>query len=73
MIPFLIFVFWKMVKMKMKIETMDDPKKVKDLTECYKMIDYYYSMIEVAEKKRDLLIKDMSLNDIRIACYQSSK
>lgn len=57
----------------MKIDTITDPKKVKELTDCYEKIDYYYHMIEIAELKRDLLIKEMSLNDIRVACLKSSR
>lgn len=56
--------------MKIKIT---DPKKVKELTDCYLKIDYYYHMIEIAEQKRDLLIIDMSLDDIRVACEKSSR
>lgn len=57
----------------MKIKELTDPKKVKALTDCYVMIDYYYSMIDIAEQKRDMLIKDMTLDDIRAACEASSR
>ena len=55
-----------------KIVTLDDPVKTAQLIDCYRKIDYYYDMIEIAEHKRDLLIKDLSLNDIRYACEKSS-
>lgn len=59
--------------MKTKFTELDDPKKVQALTDCYLKIDYYYQMIEIAEQKRDMLIKDMSLDDIRAACEASSR
>lgn len=57
----------------MKVKELTDAKKVKALTDCYVMIDYYYSMINIAEQKRDMLIKDMTLDDIRAACEASSR
>ena len=56
----------------MKTE-ITDLKKVKALTDCYIKIDYYYSMIDIAEQKRDALIKEMSLDDIRMAIKKSSR
>lgn len=50
-----------------------DVSKVKALTDCYRKIDYYYEMIEIAEHKRDALIKEMSLDDIRAAIERSSR
>lgn len=59
--------------MKQKVLEVSDPKKVAELTECYRKIEYYFEMIAIAEQKRDLLIKDMSLDDIRVACYRSAR
>lgn len=57
--------------MKTKIVSLDDPVKVTALIECYSKIDYYYDMIEIAESKRDALIKVMSLDDIRYAIQKA--
>lgn len=59
------------MKQKQILE-LDDPTKVSALAECYYMIDYYYDMIEIAESKRDALIKVMSLSDIKYAIQKSS-
>ena len=59
--------------MKQKVRELDDPVKVAALTDCYTKIDYYYDMIEIAETKRDSLIKVMSLDDIKYAIEKSSR
>lgn len=59
--------------MKQKLLEIDDPKKVAELTDCYRKIDYYYDMIAIAEAKRDSLIMNMSLSDIKAACDRSER
>lgn len=56
-----------------QVKQLDDPAKVAALTDCYTKIDYYYDMIEIAEAKRDSLIKVMSLDDIKYAIEKSSR
>lgn len=59
--------------MMKQIKQLDDPVKVAALTDCYTKIDYYYDMIEIAEAKRDSLIKVMSLDDIKYAIEKASR
>lgn len=56
-----------------QVKQLDDPVKVAALADCYTKIDYYYDMIEIAEAKRDSLIKVMSLDDIKYAIEKSSR
>lgn len=56
-----------------QVKSLDDPAKVAALVDCYTKIDYYYDMIEIAETKRDSLIKVMSLDDIKYAIEKSSR
>lgn len=55
------------------IEKLDNPGLVKELTDCYRAIDYFYEMAQIAESKRDALTLKMSFNDIRVAIKRSSK
>lgn len=53
--------------------TLDDFKKVEQLTALYRALDYYYEMIEDVTKDIRALAVNMSPKDIKYAIKQSEK
>lgn len=59
--------------MSNKIPVLNDYKKVKELSDLYRALDYYSEMYEAVSNKIRALGATMSANDIRYAIKESEK